>query len=116
MTEPLKQIIWGESVFTRTSEGGARGAYGWSSPRWICDECEATGYGDLFLPAEWARAHARGHEKCPYCGTLCTLRMNGTARVHTRCPNRPEEVERVWLDAKDNLLVTRRTVAEGAPA
>lgn len=116
MTGQPKQIIWGESVFTRHHEGKARGAYGWTSPKWSCDECGATGYGDQFLPAEWARAHARGHEPCPWCGALCTLRMDGTQRVHTRCPNRPEEVETVWLDAKDQLVTVRSTVAEGTPS
>jgi DNA-directed RNA polymerase subunit RPC12/RpoP len=47
-----------------------------------CTTCGAKG-----LPGgRWQQAHRRGHKRCPRCGRQLTVKLDGTARVHTRCP------------------------------
>lgn len=47
-----------------------------------CSVCWASGYPGC----TWTRKHLAGHRRCPDCGTWLTTRLDGTARVHTRCP------------------------------
>lgn len=54
------------------------------SNRWVCNTCEARG-----LPrGKWMETHRRAHHRCPDCGRWQTAKLDGTPRVHTRCPNR----------------------------
>lgn len=52
-----------------------------------CDVCGRRGY-DRNL---WQDVCRRGHLPCSDCGRRLAVRLDGSARVHTRCPNRPEE-------------------------
>lgn len=66
---------------------GFHAAGNWSN-RWVCDTCEVRG-----LPhGKWMETHRRGHAPCPRCGRQLTVKLDGTPRVHTRCPNRPGTV------------------------
>jgi hypothetical protein len=50
--------------------------------RWACATCEATG-----LPnGDWMATHQRPHHPCPDCGRQLVSKLDGTPRVHTRCP------------------------------
>lgn len=51
-----------------------------------CETCGATGYDRR----PWQDLHRRGHLPCGACGRQLTVKLDGTARVHTRCPERQE--------------------------
>jgi ribosomal protein S27E len=55
-----------------------------------CIVCGATGFDGC--PWQWS--HERGHEPCPWCGKQLSVRLDGTARVHSKCPERPPYWER----------------------
>lgn len=83
--------------FTKTSNGGSYG-YGWRNPKWRCDTCGRAGYGsDTEVPYSWAEACRVGHSPCVWCGRQLTLRKDGSPRVHSRCPERPDEAELLRL-------------------
>ena len=89
-------------TFTKIHDGRAYG-YNMTGPKWRCDVCERTGYGD---PAtawrhHWSEACKRGHSPCEWCGRQLTLRQDGTPRVHTRCPERPNDAELLRLLAAE---------------
>jgi uncharacterized OB-fold protein len=47
-----------------------------------CSVCGAKG----FPGGSWQATHRRGHKPCPRCHRQLTVKLDGTARVHTRCP------------------------------
>lgn len=52
-----------------------------------CVVCGATGYPTIpGRECRWQRPHRRGHRPCLDCGRLLTVRLDGSARSHTRCP------------------------------
>jgi endogenous inhibitor of DNA gyrase (YacG/DUF329 family) len=56
-----------------------------ASPRSIrvkCGTCGARG----FPGGSWQAPHRRGHKPCPHCGRQLPVKLDGGARVHTRCP------------------------------
>jgi len=62
---------------------GFHQAPNWSN-RWVCNICETRG-----LPGgKWMETHRRGHAPCPRCGRQLTVKLDGTPRVHTRCPSK----------------------------
>jgi len=63
---------------------GARGG------RLECTTCGARGWTYLD-PRSWMAVHGRPHHPCPWCGRPLVTKLDGTPRVHTRCPNRPKE-------------------------
>jgi hypothetical protein len=54
------------------------------SLRVACGVCDARGFPD----GAWQDPHRRGHAPCPRCGRQLTVKLDGTPRVHTRCPRR----------------------------
>ena len=100
------RIVFANATFTRSK--GYKGYW-----RWTCDDCGRVGLGDQFIPARWCEACARGHAPCPYCDRPQAVLHDGRPRVHTRCPNRPEDVQCEWDAAKDTFVFARRLVAEG---
>jgi hypothetical protein len=52
------------------------------SARVTCSVCGARG----FPGGSWQAPHRRGHAPCFRCGRPLTVKLDGTARVHTRCP------------------------------
>lgn len=99
--------------FTKMHDGRWRG-YSQSAPKWRCDVCERTGYGTSEYPYGanltsrhwgWAKSCLNGHAPCPWCGRQQALRKDGTPRVHSRCPERPDDAELLRLciaEAKDD--------------
>lgn len=92
----------GTDGFTQVHDGRYYG-YSYSGPKWRCDTCGRTGYGD---PAQerrnhWSDSCKRGHSPCPWCGRQLSLCMDGTPRVHTRCPKRPGDAELLRLAAAE---------------
>lgn len=87
-----------DTTFTLV-HGGRMYGYRETGPKWRCDVCGRSGYGDPHLARErrygshWSDSCWRGHAPCPWCGRQLALRMDGTPRVHSRCPERPAEVE-----------------------
>jgi hypothetical protein len=92
--------------FTKVSEGGSYG-YRWRSPRWQCNVCRRTGYGIDDQPYTWSAACRNGHAPCPWCDQQLALRKDGTPRVHTRCPERPDDAELLRLIAMEVRQVAR---------
>ena len=37
-------------------------------------------------PQPWQKVCLRGHKPCDYCGRMSPVKLDGMARVHTRCP------------------------------
>lgn len=95
--------------FTKVSDGGAYG-YRWRSPRWVCDTCGRTGLGTLEHPYTWSETCRHGHSPCPWCGRQLALRKDGTPRVHSRCPDRPDDAELLRLVAAEVRHETRLAV------
>lgn len=98
-------------TFTQIHAGRYYG-YSYTGPKWRCDTCGKAGYGD---PAQagchhWSAGCKRGHSPCPWCGRQLTLRMDGTPRVHNRCPTRPDDAELLRLTAAEVRRVSRRGV------
>lgn len=58
------------------------------SIKWQCETCGAAGYPR----GKWMHNHQRQHHPCPWCGRMLTSKLDGTPRVHTRCPKRPDVV------------------------
>ena len=58
------------------------------SRKLACVTCGEKGYAY----GKWMARHRRPHLPCPWCGRRFAVKLDGTARVHTRCPNRPESV------------------------
>lgn len=85
-------------TFTKIHDGRDYG-YRYVGPKWRCDDCWRTGYGDpaSAWPNHWSAACKRGHSPCVWCGKQLTLRIDGTPRVHSRCPERPDEAELLRL-------------------
>lgn len=54
------------------------------SSRVECSECGARG----FPGGAWQDLHRRGHAPCPRCGRIFTVKLDGTPRIHTRCPRK----------------------------
>lgn len=94
--------------FTKIHDGRAYG-YSVTGPKWRCDTCGREGYGSDNGPAGteptwphgWAKSCLRGHAPCPWCGRDLSLRQDGTPRVHTRCPERPDDAELLRLVAAE---------------
>ena len=96
---PIEEALAG---FTKLHDGRSYG-YSMTGPKWRCNTCHRTGYGTGSTPwhqnwrgdaiTNWSVACLRGHSPCPWCGRQLTLRMDGTPRVHARCPERPADVE-----------------------
>jgi hypothetical protein len=86
------------TTFTKIHDGRSYG-YSMTGPKWRCDVCGRTGYGDpnadrgRWRAPHWSDGCKRGHSPCEWCGRQTVLRLDGTPRVHTRCPNRPDDVE-----------------------
>jgi len=59
---------------------------GFRSVKVRCIVCGQRGYADDGLNP-WQESHMRGHKPCDYCGRMLVVRLDGTARVHTRCPS-----------------------------
>lgn len=97
MGDPLDKSADG---FTKIHDGRWYG-YNQSAPKWRCDTCERTGYGNSEHPHTWARSCRQGHAPCPWCGRQQALRKDGTPRVHTRCPDRPDDAELLRLVAAE---------------
>ena len=90
------------TTFTQVHAGRYHG-YSYSGPKWRCDVCERTGYGDPenAWQHHWSEPCKRGHSPCVWCGRLLTLRKDGTPRVHARCTERPDEAELLRLLAAE---------------
>lgn len=99
------------TTFTKVHDGRSYG-YSMTGPKWRCDVCGRTGYG-LHGPYSWADSCRRGHLPCSWCGRMITVRLDGTARVHARCPERPTAATRLWVEAKDAKAAARVTHAIG---
>ena len=79
-------------------------AYGWhNSTKYECVVCHTRGYGPIEgkFRSPWVETHLRGHSPCPWCGRQQTLRKDGTPRVHSRCKERPDDVELLRLIAAE---------------
>ena len=91
------QVMDGESTTTFSRVRG----YGWNGTgRWRCDVCGRRGLTDPAQPTcytQWFTGCQRGHSPCAWCGRQLTVRMDGTPRVHARCPERPDEAELLRL-------------------
>lgn len=94
---PGGQVMDGESATTFSRVRG----YGWDGTgRWRCDVCDRRGLTDPDQPTrynQWFTGCQRGHSPCVWCGRQLTVRMDGTPRVHARCPERPDEAELLRL-------------------
>jgi hypothetical protein len=107
-----------ETTFTKLHDGRYYG-YSFSGPKWQCDVCGRSGHGD---PAEttwrghWSAACKRGHSPCAWCGRQLTLLMDGTPRVHSRCPERPADAELLRTLAADVRRDARLAVRGGPTA
>ena len=90
-------LMDGESTTTFSRVRG----YGWNGTgRWRCDVCGRRGLTDPDQPArytQWFTGCQRGHSPCVWCGRQLTVRMDGTPRVHSRCPQRPDDAELLRL-------------------
>jgi hypothetical protein len=86
--------------FTRVQPEQSRG-YGWSWAKWRCDTCGREGGGRNDGPFTWVQSCLNGHSPCAWCGQQLTLRKDGTPRVHTRCPERPDDAELLRLVAAE---------------
>ena len=60
-------------------------AYPERSAKQECSVCGARG----MATGSWKNAHRRGHRRCPDCRRWLLVKLDGSARVHTRCPRRP---------------------------
>lgn len=93
-----------ETTFTKIHDGRWYG-YSQTGPKWRCDICRREGYGDPHQDRgrfpHWSNACKGGHSPCVWCGRQLTLRKDGTPRVHTRCPERPDEAELLRLLAAE---------------
>lgn len=47
-----------------------------------CTVCGMRGYPG----GSWQDTHRRGHASCPRCGRMLQVKLDGSARTHTRCP------------------------------
>lgn len=92
-----------EVTFTKIHNGRAYG-YNVTGPKWRCDVCGREGYGDPHAKSaygHWSDSCRNGHAPCPWCGKQLSLRQDGTPRVHTRCPSRPDDAELLRLAAAE---------------
>lgn len=100
-------------TFTKIHDGRM---YGWNEtgPKWRCDVCGREGYGDPNADRRgwqhWSDGCKRGHSPCAWCGRQIMLRKDGTPRVHTRCPERPDEAELLRLVVEEISHETRLAV------
>lgn len=101
------------TTFTQLHNGRTYG-YSMTAPKWRCDVCGRSGYGDPHAQrghyGHWSDACKRGHSPCEWCGRQLTLRMDGTPRVHTRCPGRAPDAELLRRLAADVRADTRIAV------
>lgn len=99
--------------FTLVHNGRVYG-YGVTGPKWACDTCHRSGYGhpdsDRGHAPHWTDSCRRGHAPCGWCGKQLSLRLDGTPRVHSRCPERPDHAERVRDIAAEVAHDARLTV------
>lgn len=52
-----------------------------------CVVCDSNGYPSTeHSESRWQRPHRRGHRPCLECGRQLAVRLDGTARRHSRCP------------------------------
>lgn len=52
-----------------------------------CVVCRAKGYPSTpRSESRWQRPHRRGHRPCLACGRQLTVKLDGSARRHSRCP------------------------------
>lgn len=63
-----------------------------------CLVCDRKGY----MGGAWMEGCRRGHAPCPLCGRMLTVLLDGSPRMHARCPQRratqwPEPVQRRHL-------------------
>lgn len=102
-------------TFTQLHAGRSYG-YSYTGPKWRCDVCDRTGYSDgdpndrdpsAWSGSWWFYTCLRGHSPCPWCGTQLTVRLDGTPRVHSRCPDRPDDVELLRLVTAEARDVAR---------
>lgn len=100
-------------TFTLVHNGRSYG-YSFTGPKWRCDDCGRTGYTNPtageFRYSSWFDACKRGHSPCVWCGRVLSVRMDGTPRVHSRCPERPDEAELLRLLAAEVKHETRLAV------
>lgn len=82
----------------------------WSSERYECTVCHREGYGYDGKPYRWYESCARGHSPCAWCGRMLPVLKDGTARVHTRCPDRPEDALLIRAIGATVRLDTRLSV------
>ncbi len=107
-----------EPSFTKVHDGRSYG-YSMSGPKWRCDVCGRSGYGDPhqergnWAASHWSAACKRGHSPCAWCGRQLTVLMDGTPRVHTRCPRRPADAELLRLLVADVRRDARLAVRGG---
>ena len=54
-----------------------------------CSVCGASGYDTSWngAVAGWQKTHLRGHKPCGRCGRMMVVLLDGSTRVHTRCPS-----------------------------
>lgn len=102
-----------DPLFINVHRGRARG-YSWSSPKWQCTVCGRSGYSSLNPNTEegsrwndWTRHCRVGHSPCPWCDRQLTLRLDGTPRVHARCPERPDDAELLRLTVDEAKHIAR---------
>ncbi|ACZ29621.1 hypothetical protein Xcel_0582 [Xylanimonas cellulosilytica DSM 15894] len=81
--------------------GGRWYGYNQTGPKWRCNICGREGYGNDQGPYVWHKSCLRGHSPCPWCGRQLALRIDGTPRVHSRCPERPDDAELLRLVAAE---------------
>ena len=89
-------------TFSKIHDGRYYG-YSYSGPKWRCDDCGRSGYGDPenAWSGHWSHTCRQGHSPCPWCGQQQPLRKDGTPRVHTRCKERPDDAELLRLIAAE---------------
>lgn len=51
---------------------------------------QAGDYYDDDFHNGWMEPHIRGHLPCPKCGNLLSVKRDGSARTHAKCPPRSE--------------------------
>jgi hypothetical protein len=48
-----------------------------------CRTCGTQGWSG----GRWMNPHRKGHLPCPRCGGLLSVKVDGTARIHAKCPS-----------------------------
>lgn len=117
-TRPLLAAVLSNVTFTNVHQGRSYG-YSFSGPKWKCDVCGRTGYSNgnpagrplrTTSHGHWSDSCRRGHAPCPWCGRVLALRKDGTPRVHSRCPDRPDDAELLRSAEREARDIARRGV------